>query len=66
MWRSFCVKNAQFENGKYILVIGGKTKVSSDRIEFTSSQEGRSIIEPDAQELNRLAAQLTNKILGRG
>ena len=66
MWRGFGVKNAQFESGKYILVIGGKTKVSSDRIEFTSSQEGRSIIEPDTQELNHLAAQLTNKILGRG
>jgi len=66
MWRGFGVKSAQFDGGKYILVIGGKTKVSSDRIEYVSSQEGRSIIEPSPQELDRLAKQLTSKLLGRG
>lgn len=66
MWRGFGVKSAQFEGGQYILVIGGKTKVSSDRIAYVSSQEGRSIIEPTAQELARLAKQLTDKITNRG
>jgi len=63
MWRGFGVKQATFDGGRYILVIGGKTKVSQERIEWMGGQEGRSIIEPNETELNILARVITEKVI---
>lgn len=63
MWRGFGVKNAQFNGTAYVLLIGGKTQDSADKIEWMAGQEGKSIIEPNRVELQRLAKQITQKIL---
>ena len=63
MWRGFGVKNAQFNGGQYILIIGGKTKTSDERITWMSGQEGRSIIEPNQAELTRFAKAITERIV---
>ena len=66
MWRGFGVKKAEYVGGKYVLLIGGKTKESNERIAWMSGQEGRSIIAPNDQELNRLAKAITDKIVNDG
>lgn len=66
MWRGFGVKSAQYSGGKYILLVGGKTKESQERILWMSGQERRSIIAPSAKELNTLARLLTQKIVNGG
>lgn len=66
MWRGFGVKKAVFTGNEYILTIGGKTQASADKIAWMAGQEGRSIIAPNDQELNRLARVLTEKALRNG
>lgn len=66
MWRGFGVKKAVFTGNEYILTIGGKTQASADKISWMAGQEGRSIIAPNNQELNRLARVLTEKALRNG
>lgn len=66
MWRGFGVKKAVYQNGQYILTIGGKTSASADKIAWMAGQEGRSIIAPNDEELNRIARTLTQKALERG
>lgn len=63
MWRGFGVKSATYQNGAFVLLIGGKTKTSDERITWMSGQEGRSIVEPSKTELNRLARVITNTII---
>jgi hypothetical protein len=63
MWRGLGVKKATFTGGSYILVIGGKTKASEDKIDWMEGQEGKSIIEPNGIELNRLAKAISAYIL---
>lgn len=63
MWRGFGVKKVESGGGVYTLVIGGKTKESEEKIGWMSGQEGGSIIAPNGDELKRLTATLTRKIL---
>lgn len=66
MWRNFGVKKAHFSGSSYVLITGGKTKASSDKIDWMSGQEGKSITEPNQAELTRLARLITQRILNNG
>lgn len=63
MWRWFGVKAAQFTGTEYVLLIGGKTKASADKMAWMEGQEGYSIIAPNETELTRLAKAITDKII---
>lgn len=64
MWRGFGVQKVERTGDAYLLVIGGKTKESQDKIDWMSGQEGKSIIAAARAELARLIDKLTKKVVG--
>ncbi len=63
MWRGVNTKGVQHSGGIYELTFGGTNKDSSDKLGFMASQEGRSIIQPNAQELERLKRRVMDYVL---
>lgn len=63
MWRGFGLKKAYFTGTEYVLVIGGKTAASAEKIAWMARQEGKSIIHPNPAELSGIARVITKKAL---
>lgn len=63
MWRGFGVLSVRFDGRAYEVTIGGKTKLSKDRIAWMSGQEKRSIIEPSKKEIEAAKRRFIKYVL---
>jgi len=64
MWRKFGVTNTTVGNGVITFILGGKTTVAQDKINWNSEREGVVIIEPCKTEIQNLQNQIDRLIPG--
>jgi hypothetical protein len=65
MWRGFGVKSVERRGNIIVGMIGGKTEVSKERIENMRRLEGKDIIRPNRNELQRAGRFVVREILRR-
>ena len=63
MWRGFGVLEIGGFGGLLTVTLGGQNPEAAQKIEWNSEREGKNIIRPSADEVQRFALAVTRKIL---